>query len=30
MLEIDIAIDGERKTIQSPEFRREPEHIMVT
>ena len=30
MPEIDIAIDGERKTIQSPEFRREPEHIMVT
>lgn len=30
ILEIDVAIDGARKTIRSAEFRREPEHIMVT
>ena len=30
MLEIDVSIDGARRTIVSGEFAREPEHIMVT
>lgn len=30
MLELDVSIDGERRTIRSPEFIREPPEVMVT
>ena len=30
VLELDVSIDGHRQTIRSPEFTREPPHIMVT
>lgn len=30
ILEVDVTIDGKRKTLRSPEFTREMQHIMVT
>ena len=30
MLELDVSVDGERQTIRSAEFTREPPHVMVT
>jgi hypothetical protein len=30
VLEIDISVDGVRQTVRSPEFVREPVHVMVT
>lgn len=30
LLELDVSIDGHRQTIRSPEFTREPVHVMVT
>lgn len=30
ILEVDVSIDGKRQTVRSPEFSREPPHVMVT